>query len=78
MAKSKLIEKEEVKYKLTALDRCDRCDAQAYVSAIGVSGELLFCGHHYKKIEDSIKEWAFEINDERDKLNENRLTGSAN
>ena len=78
MAKAKIEEKEEVKYKLTALDRCDRCDAQAYVSASGVSGELLFCGHHYKKVEDSIKEWAFEINDERDKLIENRLTGSAN
>jgi hypothetical protein len=78
MAKSKLVEKEEVKYKLTALDRCDRCDAQAYVSASGVSGELLFCGHHYRKVEDSIKEWAFKIIDERDKLIENRLTGSAN
>ena len=38
--KSKLIEKEEVKYKLTALDRCDRCDAQAYVRASGLSEEL--------------------------------------
>lgn len=78
MAKSKVIEKEQVKYKLTALDRCDRCNAQAYVSASGVSGELLFCGHHYNKIKDSIKKWAFEIVDETEKLNENRLTGSAN
>jgi hypothetical protein len=78
MAKSKVVEKEQVQYKLTALDRCDRCDAQAYVSASGVSGELLFCGHHYNKVKDSIKEWAFEIVDETGKLNENRLTGSAN
>ncbi len=78
MSKSKIVEKEQVKYKLTALDRCDRCDAQAYVSASGVSGELLFCGHHYNKVKNSIKEWAFEIIDETDKLNENRLTGSSN
>jgi hypothetical protein len=78
MAKSKVKEKEEVKYELTALDRCDRCEAQAYVRVSGVSGELLFCGHHYKKVEDSIKEWAFKIIDERDKLVENRLTGSEN
>jgi hypothetical protein len=78
MSKSKVVEKEQVQYKLTAFDRCDRCDAQAYVSASGVSGELLFCGHHYNKVKDSIKEWAFEIVDETEKLNENRLTGSAN
>ena len=47
MAKSKVKEKEEVKYVLTALDRCDRCLAQAWVKASGVNGELLFCSHHY-------------------------------
>lgn len=76
MTKSKLVE--EVKYKLTALDRCDRCGSQAYVSVSGVSGELLFCAHHYNKVENTIKEWAFKIVDEREKLVENRLTGSAN
>jgi hypothetical protein len=33
---------------LNALDRCDRCGAQAYVRAVleTSGGELLFCGHH--------------------------------
>ena len=78
MAKSKVKEKEEVKYVLTALDRCDRCSAQAWVKASGVNGELLFCSHHYSKVENTIKEWAFEIVDERFRLEENRLQGSAN
>jgi len=78
MAKSKVKEKEEIKYVLTALDRCDRCSAQAWVKTNGVNGELLFCSHHYNKIENTIKEWAFEIVDERFRLEENRLQGSAN
>lgn len=32
---------------LTALNRCDRCGAQAYVRATLSGGsELLFCAHH--------------------------------
>jgi hypothetical protein len=31
---------------LTALDRCDRCGAQALLRATLSRGELLFCGHH--------------------------------
>jgi hypothetical protein len=65
--------KEEIKYELTALDRCDRCSAQAYVKAVGVSGELYFCGHHFAGMEDSLSKWAFEIIDERDRLNQNKL-----
>lgn len=68
----------EVKYNLTAHDRCDRCGSQAYVKATGVNGELLFCGHHFAKVEKSIQEWAYEIMDERDRLVENKLKGSAN
>lgn len=30
----------------TAADRCDRCGAQAHMSAILSGGSLLFCGHH--------------------------------
>lgn len=33
----------------SALDRCDRCGAQAYVSARKDSLELLFCLHHGKR-----------------------------
>ena len=31
---------------LTALDRCDRCGAQAFLRAVLMTGELLFCAHH--------------------------------
>jgi hypothetical protein len=65
--------KEEIKYELTTLDRCDRCSAQAYVKAVGVSGELYFCGHHFAGMEESLSKWAFEIIDERDRLNQNKL-----
>ena len=35
---------------LTAVDRCDRCGAQAYVRATLLNGgELLFCGHQDRK-----------------------------
>lgn len=67
---------EETEFTLTAMDRCDRCKAQAYVLVKGVSGDLLFCGHHFHKYEDKLREFAFEIVDERERLNENRLVGS--
>jgi len=38
---------------LTAIDRCDRCSARAYVLVEGDIGELLFCSHHYNKIVDN-------------------------
>ena len=54
---------------LTALDRCDRCGAQAYVRATLVSGgELLFCAHHAKEYADGLKKVAASIQDESDKL----------
>ena len=31
---------------LLAMDRCDRCGAQAYMQAVKGNDELLFCGHH--------------------------------
>jgi len=69
---------------LTALDRCDACSAQAYLHVKGVSGELMFCGHHYDKAVgtpegyDAMMKFAFEIIDERERLVENRLVGSEN
>lgn len=56
---------------LTAMDRCDSCNAQAYVWVNGITGDLLFCGHHFNKWEDKIKEFAFEVIDEREYLNGN-------
>jgi hypothetical protein len=63
-------EKEEVKYLLTTLDRCDRCSAQAWVLIKGLNGQLYFCSHHYEKHENKLNEWAYEVIDERARLTE--------
>lgn len=54
---------------LTILDRCDRCQAQAFVFVKGMDGELLFCGHHFTKHEEALYNWAYEIIDEREFIN---------
>jgi hypothetical protein len=62
---------------LAVSDRCDSCGAQAYVQVRGISGELMFCGHHYDKANgDKLNNFAFEVIDERDRLIENRLQGN--
>jgi len=64
---------------LTAADRCDSCGAQAYVQVRGISGELMFCGHHYDKVNgEKLTAFVFEVIDERERLIENRLVGSDN
>jgi hypothetical protein len=74
----------EKEYVLKVIDRCDQCNAQAYVMVKGSTGDLMFCGHHYEKIMNNpdayIKMMAFmlEVIDERDKLIENRLIGGHN
>ena len=70
--------KVDKEYLLKAIDRCDSCGSQAYVLVKGVNGELLFCGHHYKKNEKALAEFAYEIIDERKKLIHNKLIGSEN
>ena len=55
---------------LKIADRCDRCGAQAFILATGVSGELYFCGHHYHKNEYAITQWAYKIVNELDSINE--------
>jgi hypothetical protein len=54
---------------LTALDRCDRCGAQAYlrVELVG-GGELLFCAHHAREHGDKLREIAVAVQDETGKL----------
>lgn len=54
---------------LSALDRCDRCGAQAYVRAVMANGfELLFCGHHAKKYQEGLTNTATRIQDETDRI----------
>lgn len=64
-----LTDQREVVRQLTTMDRCDSCNAQAFVWVNGVSGDLLFCAHHFNKWEDRIREFAFEIIDEREFIN---------
>jgi hypothetical protein len=64
----------EQQWELSPLDRCDRCNAEALVRVTGISGELMFCGHHYNKIMDNAEgykkmmSFALTVLDERNKL----------
>ena len=66
--------KEKIEPILTANDRCDSCDAQAYVQVSGVTGDLLFCSHHYNKIMDNavgydkMMKFMYKVLDERYRL----------
>lgn len=68
--------KDKVKpdWKLSPHDRCDRCSSEALVKVTGLTGELLFCGHHYNKIMNNVKgyqrimSFAITVLDEREKL----------
>jgi hypothetical protein len=54
---------------LTAVDRCDRCGAQAYVRVLLPSArELLFCAHHNRQHEEALAKVAVEIQDETERL----------
>jgi hypothetical protein len=54
---------------LTAVDRCDRCGAQAYLRVqLRAGGELLFCAHHAREHGDKLREVAEYFHDETDKL----------
>ena len=54
---------------LNALDRCDRCGAQAYVRAVLLNGgELMFCAHHGKEYAEKLRSLEATIVDESEKL----------
>jgi 5-bromo-4-chloroindolyl phosphate hydrolysis protein len=74
-----MIKEEEKKvWTLSPKDRCDSCNAEALVQVKGVTGELLFCGHHYNKIMNDptgytkMMNFMYEVIDERDKLIEDK------
>ena len=54
---------------LSATDRCDRCNAQAYVHVVlpGCT-DLLFCGHHWGRHETVLRPQAVQILDETHRL----------
>ena len=77
-------EVDEVKeWTLGPKDRCDSCNAEALVKVTGISGDLMFCGHHYNKIMDNpegykkMMSFALTVLDEREKLIENRAKGDS-
>ena len=54
---------------LTALDRCDRCGAQAYLRVeLAGGGDLLVCAHHAREHGDKLREVAVAVQDETGKL----------
>ena len=65
----------EKEWQISIADRCDSCNAQAFVKVIGVTGELFFCGHHYNKIinnpqsYEKIMSFMYTIIDERERMN---------
>ena len=58
----------EPEFYLTAIDRCDSCQAQAYYLVSFLVGELLFCRHHFLKDELVLREKSFKIIDESSRL----------
>jgi hypothetical protein len=48
---------------LTLQDRCDACGAAAKVIATFLNGELLFCGHHARKMNSDLKLKAVNVYD---------------
>jgi hypothetical protein len=54
---------------LSAVDRCDRCGAQAYLRVeLTGGGELLFCAHHAREHGDKLRSIAVSVHDETSKL----------
>lgn len=47
----------------TATERCDRCGAQAFVRAVLVAGDLLFCAHHGREYAGRLEGVALLIED---------------
>jgi hypothetical protein len=62
---------------LTAIDRCDRCGAQAYVRVtMANGGELLFCAHHGREYAPALTALQASIRDESERLDEPAVVAS--
>ena len=57
-----------LEYRLTAMDRCDSCGAQAYIAADVNGSELLFCAHHARKNEQKLRPLAATWQDETERI----------
>lgn len=49
-------------------DRCDRCIAKAAYMVSFASGDLYFCGHHFRDNEDVFLNTALNVYDEDDEI----------
>ena len=69
-----LVEQVDKKWTLDTSHRCDVCGSQAYVQTLGVTGDLLFCVHHYdnimrnEKAQEAMTQFAYQVIDEREQL----------
>jgi 4-hydroxyphenylpyruvate dioxygenase-like putative hemolysin len=62
---------------INAMDRCDRCGAQAYVRVLFNSRqELLFCAHHYRQHAPTLAKFAVNVQDETHRLTRCEWPGS--
>jgi hypothetical protein len=75
-----LIEDNKAFYReLVLTDRCDRCPnecSQAFVRIVKDQYELLFCGHHFAQYEVNLVSGGWLVQDERNKINANPMSGS--
>ena len=56
---------------VSKMARCDaKCPAQAFVQVKFLTGELLFCGHHFDKYEAKLIKSSYEVDDARHMINE--------
>lgn len=64
--------------KLRIADRCDHCNAQAFVRAQNSKGHILdFCGHDYSSFEASLIGQGFRaVEDNREFINARPMSGS--
>ena len=60
----------DAKREMSLHDRCDACGAQAFVIATFLNGELMFCGHHYRRWKANIDASASQVDDRTDEINE--------
>jgi hypothetical protein len=61
---------------LNALDRCDRCGAQAYVRWTLGDQDIVMCGHHNDKNAAGLKLAGFSIHEDNRGVLTNKLTAA--
>lgn len=61
---------------LTLADRCDRCGAQAFVRALLLAGDLLFCAHHGREYNEKLAEQAILVDDQSERINKKPSPGA--